>query len=117
MLNKKEIRPAATGTEIMNEVFGNPHKNYITSKTKKQVVSIIFLALILAVLTVWAVQTEPELVPIEHKVTSGETLTSIIYKYKPDDFSFQKYREWVFDHNKSGMIYPGDTVIMAEVVR
>ena len=37
MLNKKEIRPAATGTEIIAEVFRtNPHKDYITDKSKKQ---------------------------------------------------------------------------------
>ena len=82
----------------------------------KNLILIIILLIILVSLTIWAVMSQPEFVPIEHKVTAGETLTSIIYQYKPDVFSFQQYRDWVFEHNEGGIIYPGDTVIMAEVV-
>jgi nucleoid-associated protein YgaU len=118
---KKESRSAGTETaKIMDEVFGtNPHNDYITAKNKKQVLYIIFFAIITLIFTFWVFagpNTTINLVPIEHKVTYGDTLWSIAKEYKPDNMTMDTYMAWVYEHNDGGMIYPGDTVIMAEVV-
>lgn len=115
---KKESRSAGTETaKIMQEVFGtSSRKNYSTRFGKKQVVFTTFFVMV--VLTAWVVSgftKTKELVPVEHKVTYGDTLWNIAEQYKPDDMTMDRYMAWVYEHNECGMIYPGDTVIMAEV--
>jgi LysM repeat protein len=116
---KKESRSAGTETAILvKEVFvSKPHKEYTTSFIKKQVVLtiLVFVVLALTVLAIADNETK-EFVPVEHKVTYGDTLWSIASEYKPEDMTMDRYMAWVYDHNDGGMIYPGDTVIMAEVV-
>ena len=115
---KKESRPAATESAILvKEVFGNPRKDYTTQKRRKQVVFTTFFVMV--VLTAWVVSgftKTKELVPVEHKVTYGDTLWNIAKQYKPDDMTMDAYMSWVYKHNEGGTIYPGDTVIMAEVI-
>jgi nucleoid-associated protein YgaU len=119
---KKESRPAATESAIMmREVFGTPSKKkYITLFGKKQVVISIILVLILILLTIKVIgdvfTPSRTFIPVEHKVTYGDTLWGIAKEYKPDGMTMDRYMAWVYDHNDGGMIYPGDTVIMAEVV-
>jgi nucleoid-associated protein YgaU len=116
---KKESRSAGTETAIVKEVFGKkPHKYCNTNKEKKQVLLITFFAIVALVLTFWSVanSTSTEnFVPIEHRVTYGDTLWTIAQRYKPDGMTMDMYMAWVYEHNDGGMIYPGDTVIMAEV--
>ena len=118
---KKESRPAGTGTAIVQEIFGRyPQKNYITAQKKKQVLFTIILAICLILSAIWVVadtMTAPKLVPVEHKVGYGDTLWSIAQEYKPDDMTMDSYMAWVYEHNDGGIIYPGDTVIMAEIVK
>lgn len=115
---KKESRPAATeSAKIMNEVFGtSSKKNYSTHFCKKQVVLTILFLFVLASTLLIVVDFDAEnFVPVEHKVTYGDTLWSIASEYKPEDMTMDTYMAWVYEHNDGGMIYPGDTVIMAEV--
>ena len=117
---KKESRPAATeSAKIMNEVFRTPsEKNYTTRFFKKQVVLTILFFIVLASTILFAFDSGTEsFVPVEHKVTYGDTLWSIASEYKPEDMTMDTYMAWVYEHNDGGMIYPGDTVIMAEVVK
>lgn len=56
--------------------------------------------------------------PFEYVVKSGDTLWSIAKGYKPDDITMQEYMAWVYEKNgHAGDIYPGDVVIMAEVLK
>ena len=120
---KKESRPAATESAIMmREVFGTPSKKkYITLFGKKQVVISIILVLILILLTIKVIgdvfTPSRTFIPVKHKVTYGDTLWGIAKEYKPEDMTMDRYMAWVYDHNDCGMISPGDTVIMAEVVK
>ena len=120
---KKESRPAGTETAILvKEVFGNPRKDYITKFSTIQVVIAFFSAIALVLLTAWAIidicsTNTAEFVPVEHKVKPGETLWNIAEEYKPDDISMDRYMAWVYEHNDYDVIYPGDTVIMAEVIK
>ena len=121
MYNKKENRhPAATEMTVVEEVFNlrreNPRPDYNTGFKKKQVIAVIISVLILLLLTIKVMSdTKAEFIPIEHKVSSGDTLWSIAKEYKPDDVTMDEYMAWVYDHNDGGMIYPGDVVMMAEV--
>lgn len=74
---------------------------------------IIFLAFIITsgVINAFAIK-HPELQAIEHKVTYGDSLWSIAEDYKPDGMSMGDYMDWVYRHNESSMIYPGDVVVM-----
>jgi LysM repeat protein len=115
---KKESRSAGTETAIMiREVFGtSSKKNYNTRFSKKQVVLAILFLFVLASTLLIVVDSDAEnFVPVEHKVTHGDTLWSIAKEYKPDNMTMDTYMAWVYEHNDGGMIYPGDTVIMAEV--
>jgi LysM repeat protein len=118
---KKESRSAGTETAMLEEVFRldkTPHKNYITIFFKKQVFWVIIATVILLFLTIKVMSNvKVEFIPVEHKVTYGDTLWSIAEEYKPEDMTMDTYMAWVYDHNECGMIYPGDTVIMAEVVK
>lgn len=117
---KKESRSAGTETAIMiREVFGtSSKKNYNTRFFKKQVVLTILFLFVLASTLFIVVDSDAEnFVPVEHKVTYGDTLWSIAKEYKPDNMTMDRYMAWVYDHNDGGMIYPGDVVIMAEVVK
>jgi nucleoid-associated protein YgaU len=117
---KKESRPAATeSAKIMNEVFRtSSKKNYITRFFKKQVVLTILFFIVLASTILFAFDSGTEsFVPVEHKVTYGDTLWSIAKQYKPDNITMDKYMAWVYEHNDGGMIHPGDIVIMAEVAK
>lgn len=69
----------------------------------------------LALLTIYAVISAasvkaPELIPIEHKVTYGDTLWGIAKEYKPDCMTMDEYMGWVYEHNEDSLIYPGDVV-------
>ena len=77
--------------------------------------TILIVSLLVIVTMLYVESDQREYIPIEHTVSSGETLTTIAYKYKPDDVVLQDYMAWVYEHNESGIIYPGDKVIMAEV--
>jgi LysM repeat protein len=117
---KKESRSAGTETAIMiREVFGtSSKKNYSTRFGKKQVVFTILFFIVLASTLLIVVDSDTEtFVPVEHKVTYGDTLWGIASEYKPEDMTMDEYMSWVYEHNDSGMIHPGDTVIMAEVVK
>ena len=74
---------------------------------------IIFLAFIITsgVISAFAIK-HPDLRAIEHKVTYGDSLWSIAQDYKPDGMSMGDYMDWVYRHNESSMIYPGDVVVM-----
>jgi hypothetical protein len=97
------------------------HKYSTTFKNILQVVIAILtvsLLLLLMVTVIKGICDVPEFVPIEHHVRHGETLWSIAKQYKPDDITMQEYMAWVYEQNgHGGNIYPGDVVIMAEVVR
>ena len=97
------------------------HKYFNTIKTILQVILAILTVSLLLWLTVTVIKEicdVPEFVPIEHHVRRGETLWSIAQQYKPDDITMQEYMAWVYEQNgHGGNIYPGDVVIMAEVVR
>lgn len=117
---KKESRPAGTESAIMvREVFATkPHKEYSTPFSKKQVVFTILLFVVMALTVLVVADSETaKFVPVEHKVTYGDTLWTIAEQYKPDDMTMDNYMAWVYKHNDSSVIYPGDTVIMAEVVK
>ena len=118
---KKESRPAGTESAMLDEVFHNkktPHKNYITKFSQKQVIWAIILVSLLLMFTIRVMSdTKTELIPVEHTVTYGDTLWTIAKQYKPDSMTMDEYMAWVYDHNDGGMIYPGDTVIMAEVAK
>ena len=116
---KKESRPAATESAILvKEVFGNPRKDYsIRFGTKQVIFTILFFVLLATTVLMVADTSTATFVPVEHKVTYGDTLWSIAKEYKPDDMTMDAYMSWVYEHNESGMIHPGDTVIMAEVVK
>lgn len=97
------------------------HKYSTTFKNILQVILAILtvsLLLGLMVTVIKGIFDVPEYVPIEHHVRRGETLWSIAKQYKPDDITMQEYMAWVYEQNgHDGNIYPGDVVIMAEVVR
>jgi LysM repeat protein len=97
------------------------HKYSTTFKNILQVILAILtvsLLLGLMVTVIKGIFDVPEYVPIEHHVRRGETLWSIAKQYKPDDITMQEYMAWVYEQNgHGGNIYPGDVVIMAEVVR
>jgi LysM repeat protein len=97
------------------------HKYSTTFKNILQVVIAILTVSLLLWFTVTVIKgifDVPEYVPIEHHVRRGETLWSIAKQYKPDDITMQEYMAWVYEQNgHGGNIYPGDVVIMAEVVR
>lgn len=115
---KKESRSAGTESAIMmREVFGtSSRKNYSTHFCKKQVVLTILFFLVLALTILLVVDSDTQnFVPVEHKVTYGDTLWSIAKEYKPGNMTMDRYMAWVYEHNDGGVIYPGDVVIMAEV--
>ena len=98
------------------------HYHLITQKTKKQV---LILGLILGLslsLLVYTAFDRPEYVyiPKEHFVTNADSLglDSIAAKYCPEFVPWEEYRNWVREHNRTedGYIYPGDTVVVADVV-
>jgi nucleoid-associated protein YgaU len=97
------------------------HKYSTTFKNILQVILAILavsLLLGLMVTVIKGICDVPEYVPIEHHVRRGETLWSIAKQYKPDDITMDEYMAWVYEQNgHGGNIYPGDVVIMAEVVR
>lgn len=97
------------------------HKYSTTFKNILQVVIAILTVSLLLGLTVTVIKgifDVPEYVPIEHHVRRGETLWNIAKQYKPDDITMQEYMAWVYEQNgHDGNVYPGDVVIMAEVVR
>lgn len=97
------------------------HKYSTTFKNILQVVIAILTVSLMLWFTVTVIKgifDVPEYIPVEHKVRSGETLWSIAKEYKPDDITMQEYMAWVYEQNgHGGNIYPGDVVIMAEVVR
>ena len=118
IMEKKNSRPAPTGTTAKNS--DRCHYKYSTTKsTKSQVVIVILTIVILALLTIKVMgevfAPEEEFIPVEHKVTYGDTLWSIAKEYKPDNMTMDRYMAWVYEHNDGGKISPGDTVIMAEV--
>lgn len=120
---KKSSRPAGTETTAKKcENEKDSHTDYTTQFKKMQVVVAIFATILLTIITIIAAidvfaQENVELRPIEHKVTYGETLWTIADKYKPDGVTKDRYMAWVYEHNDGGYIYPGDVVIMAEVVK
>ena len=97
------------------------HKYSTTFKNILQVaIAILTVSLLLGLMVtvIKGIFDVPEYVPIEHHVRHGETLWSIAKQYKPDDITMQEYMAWVYEQNgHDGNIYPGDVVIMAEVVR
>ena len=122
-VKKKSSRPGTNRTTARDTRFlnGNLCCHYNTAKKILQVV----IAILTVSLMLWFMVTVikgicdvPEYIPVEHKVRSGETLWSIAKEYKPDDITMQEYISWVYEQNgHGGDIYPGDVVIMAEVVR
>jgi nucleoid-associated protein YgaU len=116
---KKESRPAATESAILvKEMFENPRKDYNIRFGIKQVIfTILFFVLLATTVLMVADTSTATFVPVEHKVTYGDTLWNIAEQYKPDDMTMDNYMAWVYKHNDSSVIYPGDTVIMAEVVK
>ena len=120
---KKSSRPAGTeSTAKKCENEKDSHTDYTTQFKKMQVVVAIFATLLLIIITtitaidVFA-QENVEFRPIEHRVTYGDTLWDIAKEYKPDSMTMDRYMAWVYEHNDGGYIYPGDVVIMAEVVK
>lgn len=120
---KKSSRPAGTETTAKKcENEKDSHKDYTTRVKEMQVVVAIFAIIILVIITIFTAidvfaQGNVELRPVEHKVTYGDTLWDIAKEYKPDNMTMDRYMAWVYEHNEGGYIYPGDTVIMAEVSR
>lgn len=120
---KKSSRPGTNRTTARDTRFlnGNLYCHYNTAKKIFQVILAILTVSLLLWFTVTVIKgifDVPEYVPIEHRVRRGETLWSIAKQYKPDDITMQEYMAWVYEQNGySGDIYPGDVVIMAEVVR
>ena len=116
MMNvQKNSRPA--GTEATENA--KPEKilreHYTTNLTKKQALFACTFVMVALIIVGFIFPTEKtELVPVEHKVRQGETLDSIALHYDDpnDDIVWQEYRAWVHEHNESGFIYPGDTVIV-----
>lgn len=120
---KKSSRPAGTETATKKcEIEKDSRTDYTTQFKKMQVVVAIFATILLTIITIITAidviaQENVELKPIEHKVTYGDTLWDIAKEYKPDSMTMDRYMAWVYEHNDGGYIYPGDTVIMAEVVK
>jgi len=91
--------------------------DYTTLKCRLQA---IFLAavtvLLIIVVTYKATAPSPTYNSVEYRVKSGDTLWTLADEYCPD--SMDK-REWIHkvmrDNDIVGYIYPGDTVVMAEV--
>lgn len=119
---RKSSRPGRNGTAARDANFLNRNLRLYYS-TIKRVLQVVFAILAISLL-LWFTVTVikgifdvPEYIPVRHKVKSGETIWSIAKQYKPDDISFSEYWSWVCEHNNvNGDIYPGDVVIMAEVV-
>lgn len=116
---KENSRPAGTGTTAKKcEIDKASHKDYTTKIKEMQVVIAIFAIIVLFFISVLTyLDTRYEFVPVDHKVTYGETLWTIAKDYKPENMSMGEYMGWVYEHNDGGYIYPGDVVVMAEVVR
>lgn len=100
----------------------NLHQDYNTRNKKCQAIFFVAVFLILSAVTALSVvgaikRDNYELVPLEYKVKSGDTLWSIAQEHKPGDVLMQDYMAFVYEHNDNKMIYPGDTVIIAEVVK
>ena len=94
----------------------------ITRHTKTQVLILGVLFGMLLSLIIFAICDKPEYVyiPKEHFVTNADSLglDSIAAKYCPEFVPWEEYRNWVREHNRTedGYIYPGDTVVVADVV-
>ena len=120
MREKESGRPSGTGTTAKRSDFVS-HKYSTTNKNKLQEAIIAFFAVVLICATAWVLvdvfTNDVEYTPIQHKVTYGDTLWTIAEQYKPDGMTMDRYMAWVYEHNDGGMIYPGDVVIMAEVVK
>lgn len=119
---KKCSRPGGSETTAVNAVMTESHhktqKHYTTKVMKMQVFFFglsVGLLLSASVLLLSDVFKKPEFVPIEHRVREGEVLESIAMMYKPEDVNKGYYMDWVYAHNASADIYPGDVVIMGEV--
>lgn len=85
------------------------------SRLVKPLFAIIIIACVVyAVISAITVRY-PEYEPIEYKVTYGDTLWSIAKEYKPDGVTMDSYMGWVYEHNKGGLIRPGDIVVMGKV--
>ena len=94
----------------------------ITRRTKMQVLILGILFGMLLSLIIFAICDKPEYVyiPKEHFVTANDSLglDSIAAQYCPEFVPWEEYRNWVREHNRTedGYIYPGDTVVVADVV-
>ena len=118
MDEQRNSRPAATVT-AENAIRRNKiHIKLTTIMSILQVVIAICL-IILTFVTVVGKATEPEptFTAVEYQVKKGDTLWSIARQYKPEDMTMDAYMAWVYEHNESGIIFPGDVIVMAEVER
>lgn len=94
----------------------------ITKRTKLQVLILGVVIGLLLSLFIYAISDKPKYVyiPKEHFVTANDSLglDSIAAQYCPEFVSWEDYRNWVREHNRTedGYIYPGDTVVVADVV-
>ncbi len=119
MMQQKNSRPAATGTTAKNaesNCSNNQHPHYNTNIAKKQaVLAFIVCSITLIAINILYTQPKSTVSAGVHKVRNGETLWSIARDYKPEGLSFEEHWNWVCQHNESALIYPGDTVKIAEV--
>lgn len=110
---QKNSRPAGTGTTENAKPEKILRKHYTTNRAKKQALFACLVCGIILTVSVFAFSCDKtELVPAEYKVTYGDTLWSIAEKYKPDGVTMNEYMGFVYKHNKGGLIYPGDIVIV-----
>lgn len=113
MREQKNSRPAGTGTAENAKPEKILRKHYTTNRAKKQVLFAgVACVIVLTISTLAFSCSKTELVPTEYKVTYGDTLWSIAEKYKPDGMTMDEYMSFVYKHNKGGLIYPGDIVIV-----
>ena len=83
----------------------------------KKEIAIYIIAAVLAVsgFTLAHCENKTELVPTAHTVKSGECLWTIAEQYRPEGITMDEYMSWVYEHNDSGVIYPGQNVVMGVV--
>ena len=120
MNNNKKSRTAGTVTAERAAKKRHTHKLHINYNTLFEILQVVgfifFTVLLIVVIAKYATAPKPQYEAFEHRVSSGETLWSIAERYKPDGVTMQDYMGWVYAHNEGGFIYPGDVVIMAEVI-
>ena len=110
---QKNSRPAGTGTAENAKPEKILRKHYTTNRAKNQALFAFLVCCIILMVSVLAFSCDKTgLVPARHKVTYGETLWSIAKQYKPDEMTMDEYMSFVYKHNKGGIIYPGDIVIV-----